>query len=314
MNINRNDIITRFPWLMKKNLPMIISADYDGLICAAFLSHYLNWKLEGYYDLHNIWISNKGLQKKKDLIWVDLNILPKQGRAIGGHIVSLANDIPQGFETSCNPNILAKITANEFHKKFPFSTLIYLLWIHNIEIKNDPLAKLLTLHSDGTWLKLQNYVENGKNWQNYLHDYNWGLLFKNITTSTFEKKIDTELYPLLKNLHAVSNKSKLKSKHLKIQSLQYQFNPDWDEDVILHLFKLFGKTLKWTPPKIPIITSFIPGNRKKVPLAIIKENGLKNFLKEKRIFSYAIPSPRIFNFTSFGLVHKSPLNTINETK
>ena len=111
MNINRNDIITRFPWLMKKNLPMIISADYDGLICAAFLSHYLNWKLEGYYDLHNIWISNKGLQKKKDLIWVDLNILPKQGRAIGGHIVSLGQQTPHGFDTSCNPNLLAKLTS-----------------------------------------------------------------------------------------------------------------------------------------------------------------------------------------------------------
>ena len=77
MNINRNDIITRFPWLMKKNLPMIISADYDGLICAAFQSHYLNWKLEGYYDLHNIWISNKGLQKKKETSLIPSVILKK---------------------------------------------------------------------------------------------------------------------------------------------------------------------------------------------------------------------------------------------
>jgi len=34
---------------------------------------------------------------------------------------------------------------------------------------------------------------------------------------------------------------------------------------------------------------------------------LTNFIKEKRIFSYAIPSPRIFNFTSFGWINKSPL-------
>ena len=41
---------------------MIISADYDGLICAAFLHHHLNWIIEGYYDLTNIWVSKKGIQ------------------------------------------------------------------------------------------------------------------------------------------------------------------------------------------------------------------------------------------------------------
>ena len=314
MNINRNELLSKFPWLVRKNLSMVVSADYDGLICAAFLHHHLNWNLEGYYDLNNIWISDKGLQNKKNLIWVDLNVLPKQGRAIGGHIISLADDIPSGFETSCNPNIIAGITAKEFHRKFPFSTLIYLLWIHNYQIKKDLLARLLVLHSDGAWLKFQNYTENCKNWQQYLNDYNWKWLFQNINTATFEKRIDTELYPLFLKLQAVSSKSKLKSIHLKIQSLQYQFNPDWDEDIILHLLKIFGKSLGWTPPKIPVIKSFISGNRRKVPLAIIKENGLKKFLKEKRVFSYAIPSPRIFNFTSFGLVHKSPLNTLDGTK
>ena len=58
----------------------IISADYDGLICASFLHHYLGWTLVGYYNMENIWISQKGLDNKKELIWVDLNILPKQGK------------------------------------------------------------------------------------------------------------------------------------------------------------------------------------------------------------------------------------------
>ena len=95
MVINRKELLSRFPWLQEKNLSMVVSADYDGLICAAFLHHYLNWKLEGYYDLSNIWISNKGIQEKKNLIWVDLNILPRQGRAIGGHIISLSKEIPR---------------------------------------------------------------------------------------------------------------------------------------------------------------------------------------------------------------------------
>ena len=307
MIINRKELLSRFPWLQEKNLSMVVSADYDGLICAAFLHHYLNWKLEGYYDLSNIWISNKGIQEKKNIIWVDLNILPRQGRAIGGHIISLSKEIPRGFQTSCNPNILAKITAREFQSKFPFSTLIYLLWIHQVEIKKDLLARLFVLHSDASWLKYQHYSENCRNWQSILPDYNWDWLFQRINTKIFEKRVDTELYPLLLQIQAINGKSKLKSQHLNIQSCQYQFNPDWDEDVVLQLFKLFGKSLGWTPPEIPNIISCLTGNRMRVPLAYIKEKGLANFIKEKRIFSYAIPSPRIFNFTSFGLAYKSPL-------
>jgi hypothetical protein len=202
---------------------------------------------------------------------------------------------------------LAKITAEKFHQKFPFSTLIYLLWLHNVEIKHDLLSRLLVLHSDATWLKFQHYTENIKQWQQILTDYNWKWLFQKVNTKIFEKQIDEELYPLLQKMNAISDKSKLKSNHLNINSKQYQFNPDWDEDVILQLFNLFGKTLSWTPPVLPLIVKSIQGYRQKAPLALIKHTGLSKFLKEKHVFSYAIPSPRIFNFTSFGNTQKSPL-------
>ena len=89
MIFQRNKLFSKFPWLKQKHLPMIVSADYDGLICASFLHHHLNWQLEGYYDLTSIWVSEKGMQEKKNLVWVDLNILPKQGKTIGGHIISM---------------------------------------------------------------------------------------------------------------------------------------------------------------------------------------------------------------------------------
>jgi len=303
----RNELFSQFPWLKQQNLPMIISADYDGLICASMLHHYLNWNLVGYYDLTNIWISEQGIDEKKNLVWVDLNILPKQGRAIGGHIVSLTDDTPPGFQSSCNPNILANITANKFHMKFPFSTIIYLLWLHKIKIKPSLLARLLILHSDATWLKFQHYQENCKQWQNSMSNYDWKWLFQKINTKTFEKRIDDSLYPILQNVGAISKKSKLKSKHLNITSKQFQFNPDWDEDIILKLFYLFGKNLDWTPPPIPKIIKNIEGHRNKIPLSYLKEIGLSAFLNKNHVFSYAIPSPRIFNFTSFGKSSKSPL-------
>ena len=109
MILNRKDIIKQYPWINQKNKKFIISADYNGLICASFLSHLLNWKLVGYYDLESLWVAEKEVTNYEDVIWVDLNILPKIGRAIGGHIVSLGDETPCGFETSCNPNLLIKL-------------------------------------------------------------------------------------------------------------------------------------------------------------------------------------------------------------
>ena len=42
MNLNKKKIISEFPWINEKNKFFIISADYDGLICASFLNHFLN--------------------------------------------------------------------------------------------------------------------------------------------------------------------------------------------------------------------------------------------------------------------------------
>jgi len=299
MILNRTKIITQYPWLIQKDQKFIISADYNGLICASFLSHILNWKLVGYYDLESLWVSKKDSNNYNDIIWVDLNVLPKLGRAIGGHIVSLEGQTPRGFETSCNPNLLAQITSLNFKNKFPFSTLIFLLWLHNYQIKKTLFARLLILHSDDTWLKCQEYNQNVKKWIDILTDFNWKWLLQKVDKQMFEDRIDQILYPELRNIGAISTFGKLHSKRLNITSKQFQFNPDWDENIILNLFNLFGNELGWTPPEIPIINKCIMGSRKKIALDIVLKYGLSKFLLDNSIFSYAIPSPKVFNYTSF---------------
>jgi len=307
MVFDRKILVKQFPWLVEKNMSMVISASYDGLICASFLHHFLGWKLEGYYDLTSIWVSNNAIKNRENLIWVDLNILPKQGRAIGGQIISDSTMIPDGFTSTSNPNIIANITANKFHQKFPFSTLIYLLWIHNVKIEKSLFARLLTLQSDDVWLKCQNYPENIAYWQNLLPDYDWKWLFTKINSKTFDTRIDQLLYPKLLDINAISGYGKLVSNFMKIKSRQMNVNPDWDEDIIMNLFTLFGNHLKWTPPRLPHIIKRIDGERTKTALSNVKKMGLTPFLKENKVFSYAISSPRIFNFTSFGTVRKSPI-------
>ena len=79
---------------------------------------------------------------------------------------------------------------------------------------------------------------------------------QNIDTTDFEKRVDQEFYPLMIQMGAISGFSKLKSKHLHIKSREYQFNPDWDEDIILDLFDIFAQNLLWSPPKIPKIFEY----------------------------------------------------------
>ena len=43
MQIKRKNIFKDYKWLKEKNKFFIISADYDGLICASFLHHHLNF-------------------------------------------------------------------------------------------------------------------------------------------------------------------------------------------------------------------------------------------------------------------------------
>ena len=305
MQINRKNIFKKYKWLKEKKRPFIISSDYDGLICASFLSHHLDWNLVGYYDYNAIWLSEEAQKYKRDIIWVDLNILPKTGKSIGGQIVSLEKETPYGFESSFNANIMAKISSDNFINKFPFSTLLLLMWLYDIEYKNNNIGKLLILHSDNTWMKIQKYQSNVLFWKNKLIEYKWDLLFSKIDTIDYETKVDQFLYPKLIKIDAVSKFGKLASKYLKIKSREGFLNPDWDEDVFLKLFSLFAEALGWTPPALPVISKRIEGKQFKLPLNHIKAKGLNKFLNDKKVFSYAITNPNNFSYTVFKSYHSN---------
>jgi len=244
MIFDTKKILKIYPWLKKKKMPMIISSSYDGLLCSALLKHHLDWNLVGYYNHESLWISQQAIELKKEIIWVDLNILPKQGKAIGGHIVSVDGFIPKGFESSCNPNILDGLTASSFKSKFPFSTLIFLIWLYKINIPKDTMAKLLILNTDATWLKWQNYNQNCQNWVEKLTGFNWDSLFLDVDSKSFDRSIDQLLYPALLSINSMKEFGKLQSNFLNIINKELIINPDWDEDSIMCLFQLPQISLK----------------------------------------------------------------------
>ena len=308
MEIKRKEIIKRFPWLMEKKCQFIVSASYDGLICASFLNHFLKWDLVGYYDFEHLWISEKAQKNKKEIIWVDLNILPIEGRAIGGHIVGYNNEIPSGFSTSCNPNILVQLSSNDFKYKYPFSTIIFLMWLHNKKVFDNNDSRFAILNADDAWLKYQKYTSNCKLWQKSLTDYDWNHLFNNVEKKIFEKKIIQTYYPFFEAQGIFTQTGKIKSKYYNLSSRQSWYNLDWDEDFVLKLFDYFGEKLEWTPPKLPIISKRIDGIKSKTELRNIKEQGINSFIKKNKVFSYAITSTKTLSYTIFKKMKENPIN------
>ena len=50
------EILARYSWLTQRGLPMLVSADLEGLLSAALLHHHLGWRLAGMRDGSQAWI------------------------------------------------------------------------------------------------------------------------------------------------------------------------------------------------------------------------------------------------------------------
>ena len=153
--------------------------------------------------------------------------------------------------------------------------IIFLLWLYNIEIFEKDDDKFTLLHADDVWLKYQKYGTNFNDWLELLDGYDWKRLFKNIDTIGYERQVDQVFYPELIQLGAISGFSKLTGKVNNIKSRESKINPDWDEDIILRLFDLFGQKLGWTPPQLPAIINRVDGQRHRIELSRVRDLGIK---------------------------------------
>lgn len=295
--LSRETVISSHPWLLDRDLPMIISTDEDGLLSAAFLHHHLGWKIAGYYDCSTLWLSQQAKDQQEQLIWLDLDILSPGWQALGHHVLTPDSSIPEALDQICNPNLLAGIGADRFASKYPFSTIIFILWIHNVALRRDLMARLLVLHADSTWLNVQHYSRNCKEWEQRLPDYDWRWLFQQIDTELFETRMNERLLPQIQNLRGYVEDDQLRSRHLASPGGQIRFNPDWDIDVALGYLRIVGTHLKWSPPSLPDIIEGIEGKRNVMRPAKPVDDDLPTQLRKKGIFSYAFTHQDTLNFT-----------------
>lgn len=50
VKIDYRELLKKYPWVVKYKQNCILSPDSDGLLCGLLMSHYLNWRICGFYD------------------------------------------------------------------------------------------------------------------------------------------------------------------------------------------------------------------------------------------------------------------------
>ena len=171
--VDYSAVIKKFPWLVQRDKDCVLSPDSDGLLCGLFVSHYLNWKIRGFYD-GKIMVLEKGF-KPKDCIFLDMEVFRKGIKSVGQHMVMFNKDrLPENWKNfddcaSIN-NIRGHDGYHDFRLKYPFGTIHFLIGAlgtkQKIEIPKSALAPLL--FTDGTWMNLLGYTENSLSWLKYL--------------------------------------------------------------------------------------------------------------------------------------------------
>lgn len=166
-------VIKKYPWLVQKDQNCVLSPDSDGLLCGLFASHFLNWKIRGFYD-GKILLLEKGFQAR-DCVFLDMEIFRKEIRSIGQHMVLFNKDrLPVNWENFDNcfsaNNARGYDAKHNFPQKYPLGTIHLLLGVlgsvKNIKIPTTAICPLL--YTDGTFKNLFNYPDNCLDWLRFL--------------------------------------------------------------------------------------------------------------------------------------------------
>lgn len=175
--INKIDyklLLSKYPWIIKKNHQYIISPDSDGFLSALLLTNFLGGRVVGFYDA-KISLIHKDI-KASDCIFLDVDINRPNIRSIGHHMVIYNKKIVDNnfnYPSNCiQPNVIRNFDGkNDFQAKYPFGTVHLLIGILHEAGIIDSLTKNSIwplLFTDGVWNNLFGYTENCIEWINYL--------------------------------------------------------------------------------------------------------------------------------------------------
>lgn len=162
-----------FPWLVDRQQDCIVSPDADGLLSGLFMSHYLGWRVRGFYD-GKVLVCDE-VVRARDCVFLDMELFRDGVRSAGQHMLLYnRSNHPQNWNNldkcfSIN-NYRGYDANSEFALKYPFGTIHFLLAALDgavpITLPDSAVAPLLFI--DGTYHNLFRYTENSLDWLRYL--------------------------------------------------------------------------------------------------------------------------------------------------
>ena len=173
VEIDYSSLISRYPWVVEREQSCILSPDSDGLLCGLLMSHYLDWRIRGFYDGKAL-VIEEGMNPQ-DCIFLDMDIFRSNIRSVGQHMVMYDKAAPQpnwsNFDNCIAANNLRNFDfKNDFKLKYPLGTVHLLLAIlgqhSTITIQKSAVSPLL--YTDGTFKNQFNYPENCLSWLGFL--------------------------------------------------------------------------------------------------------------------------------------------------
>lgn len=171
--IDYHTLLAKYPWIIERDQNCILSPDSDGLLCGLLMSHYLGWRIRGFYD-GKILAVEQGINPQ-GCVFLDMEIFRPNIRSVGQHMVMYDKAaLPpnwSNFNNSIAANNLRNYDfKNDFKIKYPFGTIHLLLAIlgqsRNIAISKSAVSPLL--YADGTFKNQFNYPENCLSWLDFL--------------------------------------------------------------------------------------------------------------------------------------------------
>lgn len=171
--INYKQITTQYPWIIQKEQCCILSPDSDGLLSGLLMSHYLDWKIKGFYD-GKIMLVDKDVSPK-ECVFLDMDVFRQHIRSVGHHMVLYNKDRKpsnwNNYKNCIQPNNLREYDGyHNFQFKYPLATIHFLIGILGSKIRFEiPKSAICPLlYTDGVFKSLFNYPKNCLNWLRFL--------------------------------------------------------------------------------------------------------------------------------------------------
>ncbi|MEY9866622.1 hypothetical protein ABIE66_002001 [Peribacillus sp. B2I2] len=145
----KKDFKEKFPqWVFEDaDLTVCMSDDIDSLVGATILKQVKGWEVEHFYDFHNLYSTNKN--DKRKAVGVDIALV--NGKTYDNHVTMLSST-SQPNMMSANPNVIEKVSRDNYTSKFAMSTALLLYALYDIPLPSTEDGKLMLMSIDSSYL------------------------------------------------------------------------------------------------------------------------------------------------------------------